>query len=175
MRDKVSRPFVDFSIKLTADDLFMYSDASRGEEKGLGCIFNRSYSYAQWEKGFIREKQPSIAYLELYAICIGVFTWAHKLKNIRFTLYTDNKSARDMINSTTSGCKNCIRKLMLLGLQYNFRVFAKYVKSKDNSAADALSRLDMKRFRRIQIKNCMKLCPEPLPADIWPPSSIWMD
>ena len=55
-----------------------------------------------------------------------------------------------MINNSSAKCKNCmvlIRMIVLEGLVCNTRVFAKYVRSKDNDKADALSRLQWTRFK----------------------------
>ena len=44
----------------------------------------------------------------IYAVCIRIFTWIHKLKNRHFTVFCDNNSAVNMLNHTTSRCKYCM-------------------------------------------------------------------
>ena len=74
-------PFANFQVALDTRELSFYSDALRNPVLGFGAIFNTEWTYHQWEKNYIEDKQPSIQYIELYALCIGVFTWSHKLKN----------------------------------------------------------------------------------------------
>ena len=130
----------------------------------------------KWNPSFIREQKPSIPYLELYALCTGIIIWGKYLRNDRFIIYCDNKSVRDMVNSTTFGCKNCmvlIRLLVLDSLVHNRRLTVKYVKSKDNELADALSRGDLKKFWE-KAPHDMNSTPDPPPSNIWPISKIWI-
>ena len=83
----VSRPFTDFSIEYSADEIGMYSDATANPELGFGCQFYTAYTFSKWESDFTCKKKPSIEYLELYALCVGVFTWAKFLKNLRFEAF----------------------------------------------------------------------------------------
>ena len=146
----VARPWTDLSLSLDAQDLFFYTDASIKETNGIGCLFNQNWTCAKWEPDFIRAKRLSIAFAKLLALCVGVFTRAEFIQNTRIVIYCDNISVRDMVNHTTSGCKNCmflIRKLTLNNLKYNRRVFIKYVKSQANFLADALSRQNIGWFK----------------------------
>ena len=122
-------------------------------------------------------KQPSIAYLELYALTTGILIWSELLKNCRIVVNCDNQSVVDMVNSTSSNCKNCmylIRLLALSGLVNNRRVFAKHVRTGNNGLADSLSRLDFDRFYCLA-GDGIDPEPESLPEVIWPLSKIWLD
>ena len=147
------------------------------EEKGFGAIYGKFWTFSRWEPGFIKNKRPSIAFLELYALCIGIFCWGQDLKKFsRILIHCDNKSVRDMVNHTTSGCENCmilIRMLTLRCIELNLRVFVKYVKSADNGIADSLSRLEFTRFRRLTKDMKINKAPTPLPQELWPVSNIW--
>ena len=112
------RPFVDISERTTSKILKFYTDSSASEVKGFGCRFGNRWTRGVWGVEFIRKYRPSIAYLELYALCVGIFTWEnhHSLKNARIKIFYDNKSVRDMVNSMTSKCKNCLHLLRLLTL-----------------------------------------------------------
>ena len=128
----------------TAEVLDMYSDASRNFRLGFGAYCGSEWSYGQWDESFCKEKQPSIEYLELFAVLVGVLNWLKLFKNMKIILFCDNEAVVNMINNSSSKCKNCmvlIRMLVLEGLVCSTRVFARYVKSKDNDRADALSRL----------------------------------
>ena len=138
----IYRPFQDLQENLDAQVIGFFTDASAGTTRGFGCYYDKRYTYGVWENGFIDEQKPSIAFLELYALCVGVFTWTEKLAGKRLTIHCDNQSVVAMVNHTTSGCENCmwlIRELVLQGLEYNFRVFARYIDTKSNFLADALS------------------------------------
>ena len=114
------RPFVDLSPPREALVLQFFSDASAGVRKGFGCYFQKQYAVGTWEAGFIKNKKTSITYLELLALCIGVFIWSPSLVNQRVEVACDNVVAVNMVNNTTSGFRNCmwlIRKLVLRSLE----------------------------------------------------------
>ena len=170
------RLYVDLSIKYTAKDLFFFTDNSARHDFGFGAMFRKNWLFGQWEEGFIKDKDPSIAFLELYAVCIAVFTWAAELKNLRFSLYCDNQSVVNMINKTTSGCSKCmvlIGMLTLKSLEINTRIFAKYVSTKQNLLADVLSRQNLVKFKRDLQHLDMNEHPSQLPDELWPLSKFW--
>ena len=148
-----SRPIVDFEDSIIdSKDVGFYTDVSLAELKGFGCIFGPKFTWGIWEPNFIRECKPSIAYAELYALCIGIFTWQEHLSNIKMIAYCDNKSVRDMVNSMASGCKNCmylIRLLTLNNLIHNRKIKVIYVESKNNAKSDALSRGKISKYLRL--------------------------
>ena len=63
------RPFMDIDTESTKLDL--YSDASRATNLGFTAVYGDEYVCGQWEPGYIEKYNPSIAYLELYALCVG--------------------------------------------------------------------------------------------------------
>ena len=173
----VCRPFVDLKRTVTADSLFFYSDASLNPNLGFGCVFNHEWSFGKWEPGFVVQCEPSIGFLELYAACIGIFTWGHLLRNGRFLIWIDNTAARDMINQGSSKCPNCmylLKMLTLNNLQNNRRVFARYVNTKVNFLSDALSRLRIDYFLSKAPKGT-KRTPQALPNELWPLSRVWQN
>ena len=120
-------PFADFDVTLSPLVVDMYSDASRNLELGMGCTRQTSWAFKQWNAAFIRDNQLSIEYLELYAVVCGVILWLDRFSNSRITLFCDNRSVVDMINVSSSTCKNCmvlIRLLVLQSLTKNVRVSA---------------------------------------------------
>ena len=104
----VNRPMLDLTVSLTAAEIRFYSDASAAETLGFRCIFQKSWIFGQWEKDFIKTKKPSIEYLELFALCTGIFTWQHRLQNCRIVMFCDNQAVINMINNITSSCKHCM-------------------------------------------------------------------
>ena len=112
----VLRPFIDFEHTTTATEVGFASDTSRNSLLGFGCVFKKHWTFGQWEPGYIDTCQPSIAYLELYALCVGILTWGKHLKNGRFNVWCDNMATCYMVNSNSSSCKNCMYLLRLLTL-----------------------------------------------------------
>ena len=113
---------VDLSKTISATQINFYSDASTAVSLGFGCVDNDRWIFAQWEQGFIEQYSPSISYLELYALCTGIFTWQSELRDCRIVVFCDNQGAVEMINNLTSNCEKCmklIHMLVLNGLKYN--------------------------------------------------------
>ena len=59
----------------------------------------------------------------------------------------------------------------------NKRVFCNYVKSADNKIADALSRIQLKRFWNLVKKNNLPVDQHPSKISplVWPVSKIWQN
>ena len=173
----VSRPFIDLDTMLRATTLQFYSDASLNAELGFRAQYEKEWTYGQWPPAFVKREKPSIEYVELFGLVVAAFIWADKLRNKRVLVYCDNQTVVTIVNNTTSSCKNCmvlIRLLVLKSLQCNFRLFAQYIRSKDNEVADSLSRLDFVRFNRLAHKLKLNNTPQPLPNELWPATKIWV-
>ena len=122
------RPFLDFSTFLVADEIDMYSNASG--KIGMDTTCGSAWMYQDWNPEFLEKFKPSIEYLELYAVTAAALAWIYQYKNKRIILFCDNKSVVDMINLSTTSCKNCMVLLILIilkGLVENVRVFARHV------------------------------------------------
>ena len=175
LRTVVNRPMVDLlEPAQTSDEISFYSDASK--KIGFGAVLNDRWLRGDWNPEFIKTEDPSIAYLELYALCAGVLAWENhtELINTRITIFCDNIALVEMINDMVSSCKNCMYLLRLLTLnclKFNRRLKAKYINTKSNCLADSLSRNQMHRFRSLAPN--MQLYPDPLPELIWPVNKIW--
>ena len=80
-QNSVCRPMVDLlGHELTSKQLFFYTDASKSMTAGsFGCVFSRHWTFTPWETGYIKDFDPSIAYLELFALCMGIFTWQQEI------------------------------------------------------------------------------------------------
>ena len=145
----VNRPFVDLDKFETAESLNFYSDASAKEILGFGAIFGDRWIFGRWEENFVKSCSPSIEFLELFALCAGIFTWQNALKQMCIIVNCDNMSVVHMVNKLTSSCQHCmklIRLLTLNNLKHDRRVFVRHVEGKRNSLSNALSRQDLNRF-----------------------------
>ena len=77
---RLCRPLIDFCQETQAQVLNFYTDSSANRTLGFGGIFCNEYFLHRWEEGYIEKFSPSIEYLELYAVCMGLFIWERKLK-----------------------------------------------------------------------------------------------
>ena len=172
----INRPMVDLlSPALTSEVIKFFSDATAAENLGYGCVLNNNWLHGYWEPGFIKNFKPSIEYLELFVLCAGVLTWQFQLTNCRIIIFCDNQAVVQMINNITSSCRNCmflLRILVLNPLQYNRRITARFIASRDNQLADALSRGQLARFYKIAPVGVNKL-PDQIHPDLWPLSKLW--
>ena len=176
-----ARPFMDFTKEITANDVFFFTDASKSFRTGCGGVCKLEgqpgfWFYTPWDKVFLQEHQPSIAYLELYALVVGAVLWLHHFKNRRIYLFCDNISVVHMVNKTTSSCPQCmvlIRILVLHSMIHNVRVFAKYINTKANVLADHLSRLRINKFKSLTGGDFSHESAD-LPHDLWPMEQLWL-
>ena len=142
-------PFVDIDAFTYADELGFFTDASLNSSFGMGAVYGNRWLVMTWGKQFIEQYQPSIEYLELFALTAGILTWSKYLKNCRIIIFCDNEAVVHMVNNMTSHCKQCmklIRLLVLDGLVMNRRVFVRHICLEFNILADALSRQQFQRF-----------------------------
>ena len=140
-KTNLCRPFMDIDAFATSTQLDFYTDASKSDVKGFGCVYQDAFTWGVWG-GFVKKYDPSIEFLELYALCMGLLMWSDELRDMRVVIFCDNQAVVQMMNNTSSSCPNClhlIRLIMLNGLTYNRRMVVKYVPTKENGRADALS------------------------------------
>ena len=174
----ISRPFVNWDDKFTPTRLRFFTDASAKSTNGLGCVFQPAWSYYQWEAGFIQKYEPSIEFLELYALCLRIFMWAERLCNKSIVIHCYNQAVISMVNNMTSSCRFCmtlIRKLVLLCMRINLRIQVQYVRSKKNILSDSLSRMDFEKFNNRVKELGWKMDEHPTiaPPELWPLERYW--
>ena len=170
-----AREFMDFASTLNAVEISMFSDASCNPDLGYRGVVGMSWMYRTWNKDFFIQFKISIAYLELYILVGTVVNWIHHYRNKRIILFCDNQSVMEMVNKTTSSCKNCmvlIRILVLKSLMENVRVFAKYIKSKENVVSDLLSRIQITKFKALRTD--WDTYPTPIPKELADMRALWI-
>ena len=168
------RPFEQFMVT-EGVKIPWYSDASRNYSKGFGAWCQNSYTYGKWDK-FVKSVHPSIEYLELYGVTVAVTLWVHRFANQKIQIFCDNQSVKAMIKNSSARCKNCmvlIRIITLFCMKHNVQLEPLYVESKKNGIADALSRREWTRFRRLS-HDSMESKPMAIPECIWPIQKIWL-
>ena len=173
--DSYYRPFMEITA-FNAEQLDMYSDASGNYKLGFGAYCGPEWTFGQWDTQFCTLNKPSIEYLELFTVLVGVLNWIKLFSNHRIILFCDNEAVVNMINGSSSRCKNCmvlIRLLVAESIARNVRVFARHVGTKENGKADALSRLDLNRFWGLA-GDTMNPIQAAIPKAIWPMEKIWL-
>ena len=173
--DCFCRPFMDI-LAWNAEQLDMYSDASGNYALGFGAYCGPEWTFGKWDQEFCSKVKPSIEYLELFAVSVAVLNWIKLFVNKRILLFCENESVVHMINNSSSNCKNCMVLLRIIvaeSICRNVRVFAKHVGTRANGKADALSRLDFRRFWNLA-GDSMKKDPSSIPKELWPMNKLWM-
>ena len=160
----------------SSEDIDMYSDTSG--KIGFGAYCGPLWTAGQWSKYFLEKKKPSIEYLEMYGLTVGVLLWIRLFKNKRICIHCDNEMVKFNVNKNTVGCKNSMMLMRLIVLEctvHNVKLSVEYVKSANNGKADTLSRNQMNRFRTLDKEGKMNKFPEAIPDCIWPSEKIWLD
>ena len=98
------RPFTDLDKFHYAHTLNFCTDASKNKLLGFGAVFGDRWLYGRWDQDFVEENDPSIEYLELYALCAGILTWGHLLTDTKIIIFCDNEAVVHIVNNLTSKC-----------------------------------------------------------------------
>ena len=159
---------------------FFCTDASRNGILGCGGVCGQNWFRIQWDYEFIAKKVPSINYLELYALTVGVVLWIRNFKNQNITIFCDNQSVLHMVNNTSSKDRNCMVLLRLITMECltnNVKLKVKYIPSKKNTLADMLSRMRYQDFIKElkRQKLTMNTYPDEIPDFLWPMEDFWLE
>ncbi len=151
-----------------------FSDAASAS--GWGAYYQGAWTQGRWDPKFIRLYSPSIAWMELYALTVGVLLWSSNFCAKRIVVNCDNKASVAMVNKQTSPyvmSMGLIRLLVHAQLRYHFTLSAQYIKGEDKTVADALSHFQEGHFQELCPHE--ESAPTPPPPFLWPLSSaIWM-
>ena len=128
-----------------ASKLHLFTDAS--STLGFGLILGSSWVYDSWP-----EELPElcILVLEMYPIALALLLFSEVLKGKSIIIHTDNEALVHVFNNKTSKdthILSMLRRIILVGLQYNIRIRAVHIPGYLNTHADALSRLQVSKFK----------------------------
>lgn len=143
---------------ISADMLQLYTDASGGY--GYGAVFKHHWFYGQWDENWFHN---NITVKELYPIVLSVELWGHEMSNRSLCFNCDNDALVHVLNKHTSTEPNVmflVRKLVLLALKFNIVCKAQHLPGKSNILSDALSRLQISKFKSL-MPNA-----DPIPAEV---------
>ena len=103
------RPFINIDAFTYAETLNFYSDSSLNKNFGFGAVFGDRWLFARWGAQFIEAQEPSIEYLELFALCAALITWGPLLMNKRIVIFCDNEAVVNIVNKMTLKCMHCMK------------------------------------------------------------------
>ena len=129
--------------------LDLYTDASGS--KGFGAYFEGHWTMGVWPEK-IKAIKTDIMYKELFPIVLSLLLWGQKFRNSRIVFHCDNESVVAIINKQSTPHKlsmGLVRVLVYFCLNNNIVFKARHIPGKVNDIADALSRLQLNRFRRL--------------------------
>lgn len=145
--------------------IHLFTDASGSI--GFGIYFNGRWVANEWPRD-MSVSRKHITFLELFPIVLAIHLWGGILHNKKISFHCDNDAVVSIISKQSSRDEPCmalVRILVLACLQHNIVLRAVHIQGKKNQIADALSRLQIAKFRR--------LCPHaehvmtPIPQSIW--------
>jgi len=148
-------------------DVQLHTDASG--RHGLGCYFKGKWCSAAWPEQWHTEGITSdITVLELFPILVALHIWGEDLKNKKILFHCDNQSVVQILNSMSSRSDNVmtlLRMITMLCMKRNMAIKAEHLPGTSNEISDALSRLQLGRFRA--------LAPEAEPSPHQVPAHLW--
>ena len=149
---------------LSSLTLSLYTDSA--QSLGYGAVYGSQWFYGPFPLSW---QTLNITCLELYPIVVAVQVWGPLWRNHSLLFYTDNEALVAIINKQSSKDKttmSLLRPLILACLHFNILFQARHVAGSKNLLADALSRQDIPRFRRLSPKS--NLQPAKIPSHLLP-------
>ncbi|KAD5961383.1 hypothetical protein E3N88_12856 [Mikania micrantha] len=144
LKDKLTHAPI-LALPEGVEDFVVYCDASH---TGLGCILmqrNKVIAYASRQLK-THEKNYVTHDLKLGAIIFALKLWRHYLYGVHFTVYTDHKSLKYIFGQKELNMRQ--RRWMETLNDYDCEII--YHEGKANVVADALSRKEVDKPRRIR-------------------------
>jgi hypothetical protein len=109
----------------------------------------------------------SIAFQELYPIVAAALLWGDQWCRKKIVFLCDNQATVAIVKkgrSKSSLINKLMRRLVFTAAAENFVFTARYLKGRDNTIADALSRFNNQKFRRLAPQANLHPCQ--LPSDV---------
>nr|GEY97199.1 putative reverse transcriptase domain-containing protein [Tanacetum cinerariifolium] len=136
-----------------ANDFVVYCDVSN---KGFGCVLmqrNKVIAYASRQLK-IYEKNYTTHVLELGAVVFALKMWRHYLYETKSVIYTDHKSLQHIFYQKELNMRQ--RRRIELFSDYDCEI--RYHPGKANVVADALSRKEREKPRRVRAMSMIIHC-----------------
>lgn len=128
--------------------LHLFTDACA---ESFGALFGTAWLCATFHDVGIPSR-CSITYKELFAITMAMTVWAPSLASQSLLFHCDNQSVVRILTSGSSKCRHImslVRYLFFIRAKFNIVLRSVHIPGILNSASDALSRLQVQRFRKL--------------------------
>ena len=140
---------------INSPELMLFTDAAA--TIGYGGYFQTEWFASTWPQEVVsiansHDSTMSIAWMELYPIVTAAVIWGQEWTNKSINFQCDNMATVAIINKGRSKSQfimKLIRKLTLIAATYNFVFAATHVPGRLNCISDALSCLQLTRFRSL--------------------------
>ena len=137
----------------------LFADASGNVNLGWGTWLPHMgvWMHAQWEVKCFEKFNPSIDFLELYALLAGVVTWVPHLTNHTVLFCSDSTlTVHALINKSSDSCQMMIllQFLTLFCMLNNITITAKHISGKTNLICDYLSQFKFQEFHWANLQTC---------------------
>ena len=150
------------SDPVTSVSLRLFTDASN---VGFGAVYGLEWFSLAWS--------PSLSVLhinvqELFAIVAAVYTWGKAWKNHQILFFTDNMAITQVWRTGTSSnpiIMKLVRNLFFFSATHNINILMKHIPGHSNCLADALSRLQVSKFRKLHKESSD--IPACVPPEVW--------
>ena len=143
----------------TSKTLKLFTDAAGS--LGYAAIFGKQWFFGEWPAVW---KTFNITILEFFPIVLASEIWGPLMRNKCIVFFSDNQAVVEIINKQTSKDRSImvlLRHFVLSTLKYNILFHAKHIASCINRKSDALSRLQVEKFRLLAPSADPQLTPVP--------------
>ena len=152
-------------------DMELYTDAA--SSTGFGGYYLGEWFCDKWPDNMTENigSKMSMAFMELYPIVVAALLWGHLWQGKKILFLCDNEAVVNIIlkgRSKEPYIMKLMRRLVMCAVDNNFAMYSKHVQGISNDIADALSRFQLQRFRKLApqaAKNPTK-CP-PIHQVLW--------
>ena len=130
-------------------ELHLFTDSSDIAAAGY---HNGSWFVVPFIYEFRELKDMSINWRELFAVVVAAATFGSQWSGKQIMFHCDNMCVVDVMKSGTcrsASIMDLMRKLFYICARHDFQLSMCYVNTKANDLADALSRLQFERFRKL--------------------------
>ncbi|KAM3924807.1 uncharacterized protein RB166_008163 [Leptodactylus fuscus] len=136
-----------------AFDYELFTDAAGSG--GFGAFYQGSWCASNWPEDWVTMGLTrNLALLELFPILVSVMVWGSAFRNKKICFHCDNLGVVQAINGLSASSPPVVRvlqKLVLECLSLNAWIVATHVPGVCNDIADALSRSQWDRFRKLAL------------------------
>ena len=148
----------------TSKTLKLFTDAAGS--LGYAAIFGKHWFFGEWPAVW---KTFNITILEFFPIVLASEIWGPLMRNKCIVFFSDNQAVVEIINKQTSKDRSImvlLRHFVLCTLKYNILFHAKHIAGCINCESDALSRLQLEKFKLLAPSADPQ--PTPVPGGLLP-------